>query len=194
MKIFGCLIGMVAALALTTSVSASQNPPPGNSGAAHRCSQGGFQNLHQANGSGFGNAGHCTSYAAQGGVFLEDMQSSGAQLTFVSECTPFDDSVYYTYTFGPGAVSANLTYTYTTASGTYGGTVTTAQTAASSGPSPHNYVRSLGLNQVAPGTYSFEMHINYGTTPGTLTVTDGSSTSSAPTPAASTAVIYCAPH
>jgi hypothetical protein len=71
------LIGLAAA---TGSVQAQ-----GNSDAAHMCQKGGYQHLYRSHGngltdgSGFRNAGECTSYAAQGGVFYEVDPSISAE-------------------------------------------------------------------------------------------------------------------
>ena len=43
--------------------------PPGNSGAAHRCQQGGYHSLVGADGTTFRNVGACVSFAARGGRF-----------------------------------------------------------------------------------------------------------------------------
>lgn len=43
----------------------------GNSDAAHLCKQGGYQDLFRSDGTGFKNAGDCTSYAAQGGTLAD---------------------------------------------------------------------------------------------------------------------------
>jgi hypothetical protein len=43
--------------------------PSDASVAAHACENGGYLTLHRADGTGFTNAGECTSYAAHGGQF-----------------------------------------------------------------------------------------------------------------------------
>jgi hypothetical protein len=54
----------------------------GNSSAAHACQQGGYATLFGSDGTGFKNAGECTSYAAHGGTL------STALITFIeSACT-----------------------------------------------------------------------------------------------------------
>ena len=203
MRRFAFLIVLVAALCLPTTALAGQSSAPGNSGAAHRCSDGGYLNLHRSDGSSFADHGKCTSYAAQSGVFLEDMPVTLVPLTLVGECTPFNDSVFYAFTFGPGATPAltSLSYTYTAPADsgigppdTFTGTIMSTETSATTGPSPLSFIRSVGLTEIVPGTYRFEMRIGIGETPGPLTVSDGTHTATAAVPDGSTAIVFCADH
>lgn len=47
----------------------------GNADAAHACQQSGYLSLFRADGTGFQNAGECTSYAAQGGALSSGIPS-----------------------------------------------------------------------------------------------------------------------
>jgi hypothetical protein len=78
---------LVAVLMLLVGLAAATGSAQaqGNSGAAHKCQKGGYQHLYRSDGSGitdgsgFRNAGECTSYAAQGGVFYEVDPSISAE-------------------------------------------------------------------------------------------------------------------
>jgi hypothetical protein len=54
----------------------------GNSAAALECNQGGYQNLFRTDGSGFANAGDCSSYAAQGGILARRVTASFTNVSF----------------------------------------------------------------------------------------------------------------
>ncbi|MBI2763594.1 MAG: hypothetical protein HYX54_07585 [Chloroflexi bacterium] len=62
--LIACL-GLVSVLAW--SVSAPLSVKAGNTDAAHACQQAGYLTLTRSDGTGFKNAGECTSYAARGG-------------------------------------------------------------------------------------------------------------------------------
>jgi hypothetical protein len=72
--------GRVAALAalgafalVAAPLAGAKKPPPGqgpgNSGAAHKCQQGGYRALVGADGTTFRNVGACVRFAARGGQF-----------------------------------------------------------------------------------------------------------------------------
>jgi hypothetical protein len=68
-KVAGTILATVySVLALAVAASAG-NGPPGNSGAAHACQQGGNLSLVGADGTTFRNVGACVSFAAHGGTF-----------------------------------------------------------------------------------------------------------------------------
>jgi len=59
----------------------------GSSTAAHLCQDGGFQNVLQANGTGFANAGECVSYASHGGEFFQSITFSNISFTGCNNLT-----------------------------------------------------------------------------------------------------------
>src|SRR5436305_9606597 len=62
---------LIAALLLAVLAArpAGVTHAAGNADAAHACQQTGYLTLFRADGTGFKNAGECTSYAAHGGQF-----------------------------------------------------------------------------------------------------------------------------
>jgi hypothetical protein len=70
-------------LMLALAATATAQSPPGNSGAARACQQGGYEAYSRADGTRFRNTGECVSYAARGGslVRLPD-------LTVTKSCSP----------------------------------------------------------------------------------------------------------
>jgi hypothetical protein len=54
----------------TNARTTSPSTEPGNQGAAHRCQQGGFQDLVNGQGAPFATLGACVAHAAQGGMLF----------------------------------------------------------------------------------------------------------------------------
>lgn len=141
-------VGLFAALALVFSTGIVSPPAlaqdPGNSGAAHACQQGGYQDLRRADGTSFKNAGDCVSYAAQGGSLL-----APPDLTTSKTCAPTSiasgGTVTCTITVtnaagaAPALVSAGTLLVRDTITGT-ASTVTTIT--GTSAPSGYNCVNA----------------------------------------------------
>jgi hypothetical protein len=120
-------------------------------------------------------------------------------LALILTCNTFDDFYNYTFTLGPGATPAltSLSYTLLTTGATFTGTKSTGTitfsttTAASITPGlPLSYVRTKGLTETGPGTYTFKLETEFELVPATLTVTDSNGiTGSTTVPIAGTG--YC---
>jgi hypothetical protein len=144
--------------------------------------------------TGINNAGQHNQ--ARANVVVTRTASCGTSLTLTSTCTPFDDFVYYSYSFGPGTPGlSSLSYTYAS-SDTFQGSIGSSWAYATSdtGGSPLSYVQTGVLSESSSGNYTFEMRIEIGHTPGTLTVSDGTNSVSAAVPDGQTVNTYCPEH
>jgi hypothetical protein len=99
----------------TARAAAKPTAQAGNSGAAHLCQQGGYQNLVRTDRTGFSTVGECVSYAAQGGAFgsgliIYTLRVSGTQIgdfgwslattDFITTTTTFTDFLSTSSTAG----------------------------------------------------------------------------------------------
>ena len=139
------------------------------------------------------NAAHAQNVAR---VFVRVIASRtcGPVLRLTSDCTPFDDFVFYTYTFGPGATTglSSLSYSYAGASQTWTGSIGSAWAqGTASGGGPNSYVESGELSENPAGSYQFRIRVEIGNTPGTLTVSDGTHSNQAAVPDGQGVSDYC---
>jgi hypothetical protein len=67
------MLGVLTAMPLATAAQPGDNGGPGNSGAAHQCQDGGWQQLAPAEDptAGFANQDACVSYGAEGGTLVD---------------------------------------------------------------------------------------------------------------------------
>ncbi len=95
----GVVLLMLASLMVVLPRTASAQD---NSDAAHRCQQGGWEDLRGSDGTRFANQGECVSYAAQGGqlreaasIFLEPIFVTGVRCGIQVSYMNFPTGRYY---------------------------------------------------------------------------------------------------
>ena len=127
----------------------------GNTDAAHACQQGGYLTLFRSDGTGFANAGECTSYAARGGAFSSGIPSCSV-VPGTSGCVTLDNLTITGSDASLGTISLTGAYSFSP--------VTTCGPYYTSPTVPCGTATGGGTYTVTGGTFN-------GGTGGTFTVT-----------------------
>lgn len=111
MRRFAIVACLTLASVLVSPATTRSSVIAGNSDAAHACQQGGFLTLTRSDGTGFKNAGECTSYAARGGVIVG--VGSACTATATIGCLVLDSVTIREASVSGGTVTYLSATTYT---------------------------------------------------------------------------------